>query len=129
MHSKLNFVEAISTCFFAMLRFYFVYFCRQEARKRRAKAEKKKEGLSSISGEQLPFTTGLRHSYRRAALSLPSPSLSSVFSTVLQCEQWKVTGLQRFHRPLVHHRHAALPIPLPLRLGCSPLFCKVNSGE
>jgi hypothetical protein len=42
-----------------------------------------------------------------------------------------VTGLRLFHRPSVHHRRVALPLPLPLllRLGYSPLLCKVNSRE
>jgi hypothetical protein len=52
-------------------------------------------------------------------------------STVhLQREQWRVTDLRSLHRSSVRHRRAALPLPLLLCLGYSPVFTlHVNSGE
>ena len=43
--------------------------------------------------------------------------------------EWPASSVSTFHCPSIHHCRAALPLPLPLCLGCSPLFCKVNSGE
>jgi len=76
------------------------------------------------SDRPLTFPSSLNPSPPRC--SSPSPSFG-LLSTVLQTEQWRVTGLRRFHRPSVHHCRVALP--LLLRLGCSPLFCNVKSGE
>jgi len=74
MRSKLSFVEAISTCFsqcYVSTLFIFVDRRPQDREKEKSKNRGKKEGLPSISGEQLPFTTGLCRSHRRTALPLP----------------------------------------------------------
>ena len=124
MRSKLSFVKAISTCFsqcYVSTLFIFV-----DKRREEEEQKQKKKRTVVHQWRAAPF-----HHRPPPRCSFPSPSLSSAFSTVLQREQWKVTGLQRFHRPSVHHHRAALPLPLPLllRLGCSPLLCKLNSGE
>jgi len=147
---------------FAMLRFYSIYFCRQEVRRRRAKTEEKKDCRPSVESSSLSppasaallfpfsfavfcifhcsaawtvesdrpstFPSSLSPSPPRCSSPSPSPSPSfGLLSTVMQTEQWRVTGLRRFHRSSVHHCRVALP--LLLRLGCSPLFCNVKSGE
>jgi len=130
MRSKLSFEEAISTCFsqcYVSTLFIFVDRRPQDREKEKSKNRGEKEGPLSISGEQLPFTTGLRRSRHRTALPLPLP-----FLLLLRCLLRLLLSPLRFHRPSVHHRRVALPLPLLilLRLGCSPLFTlHVNSGE
>jgi hypothetical protein len=66
------------------------------AAKKEEEEEQMKEGLSFISGEQLPFTTGLCHfhhpsvHHRRAALPLLLFLCLETLSTVLQSEHWRV---------------------------------------
>ena len=134
MCSKLSFVEAISTCFsqcYVSTLFIFVDRRPQDREKEKSKNRGEKEGPLSISGEQLPFTTGLRRSRRCTALPLP-------FLLLLRCllhsPLFAVSSAFSFlhYVSTVHHRRAALPPPLLLllRLGCSPLFTlHVNSGE
>ena len=128
MRSKLSFVEAISTCFsqcYVSALFIFVDRRPQDREKEKSKNRGEKEGPLSISGEQLPFTTGLCRSRRRTTLPLPFLLL-----LLLRCLLRLLLSPLRFHRPSVHHRRVALPLPLLLRLGCSPLFTlHVNSGE
>jgi len=74
MCSKLSFVKAISTCFsqcYISTLFIFVDKRPQDREKEKSKNRGKKEGPLFISGEQLPFATGLCHSRCRTALPLP----------------------------------------------------------
>ena len=123
MHSKLNFVEAISTCFSQCYVFTMFIFLDRRWEGEEQKQRKKRRTVihqwrAAPFHHQPPSVPPPRCSSPSPS---PSPSLSSAFSTALQCEQWRVTGLRRFHHPSIHHRRAALPLPL-LRLGCSPLF-------
>jgi hypothetical protein len=80
---------------------------------------------SSLSSPSASVVSTASHCSSPSPSHSPSPSPSHLFmllSTVLQREQWRVTGLWLFHRPSVHHRHAVLSLLFLLHLGYSLLF-------
>jgi len=82
---------------------------------------------SSLSSPSASVVSTASHCSSSSPSPSHSPSPSPLFmllSTVLQREQWRVIGLWLFHRPSVHHCHAALPLLFLLHLGYSLLFWK-----
>jgi len=76
------------------------YFCRLREEEKQ-KQRKKKEGLSSMSGEQLPFNHWLLL-FPPPTTSLPLPFLllllhSPLFMLHVNSEEQLITGLCRFH--------------------------------